>query len=163
MGSLLIAFLLFIIVGGDASVAIRETYAELAPFWAGTSRFFLAALVMWSSVSFKRIPLPRGSALLGTLLSGTLTVGLAFTLISGGLVETPASRFQILMATVPLPTIFLSYFHGVEAINRRGILGSLLAVGGSAFTVGGLKPRICHCHTSPRFFWQMPLWPKAAS
>ena len=43
--SVLIAFVLFIIVGGGASVAIRITYAELAPFWAAASRFILAALV----------------------------------------------------------------------------------------------------------------------
>jgi drug/metabolite transporter (DMT)-like permease len=88
-------------------------------------------------VSFKRLPLPQGRALVGALLFGTLTVGLAFILIGWGLVETPASRYQILMATVPLLTIFLSYLHGVEAISGRGVFGSLLAVGGIAFTVGG--------------------------
>jgi drug/metabolite transporter (DMT)-like permease len=41
------------------------------------------------------------------------------------------------MATVPLLTIFLSSLQGVEAINRRGVFGSLLAVGGIALTVGG--------------------------
>jgi len=73
----------------------------------------------------------------GALLFGTLTVGLAFSLISRGLVATPASRYQILMATVPLLTVFLSALHGIEAISLRGVLGSLLAVGGIAITVGG--------------------------
>ena len=41
------------------------------------------------------------------------------------------------MATVPLLTIFLSSLHGIEAITRRGLFGSLLAVGGIAFTFGG--------------------------
>ena len=71
------------------------------------------------------------------MLFGTLTVGLAFILIGWGLVATPASRYQILMATVPLLTVFLSALHGLEAISRRGVFGSLLAVGGIAFTVGG--------------------------
>ena len=132
-----IAFVLFILVGGGASVAIRITYAELAPFWAAASRFILAALVFWAMAFFKRIPLPKGRALVGALLFGTLTVGLAFLLISWGLVATPASRYQILMATVPLLTVFLSALHGIEAISLRGILGSLLAVGGIAITVGG--------------------------
>jgi drug/metabolite transporter (DMT)-like permease len=134
--STLIAFLVFVIVGGGASVAIRMTYAELAPFWAGASRFVLAALVLWALVAARRMPLPRGRALLGAVLFGTLTVGLAFALIGWGLVATPASRYQILMATVPLLTIFLSSMQGIEAISRRGILGALLAVGGIAFTVG---------------------------
>jgi len=135
--SVLIAFLLFIIVGGGASVAIRMTYAELAPFWAGASRFVLAGLVLWAMVYFKRIPLPTGRAMVGALLFGILTVGLAFILIGWGLVATPASRYQILMATVPLLTVFLSSLHGIEAISGRGVFGSLLAVGGIAFTAGG--------------------------
>jgi drug/metabolite transporter (DMT)-like permease len=108
----------------------------MAPFWAAASRFILAALVFWALVLFKRLPLPSGRAMLGALLFGVLTVGLAFTLIGWGLVETPASRYQILMATVPLLTVFLSSLHGVEAISMRGIIGSLLAVAGIAFTVG---------------------------
>jgi drug/metabolite transporter (DMT)-like permease len=135
--SVLIPFLVFILFGGGASVAIRMTYAEMAPFWAATSRFALAALVFWGLVSYKRIPLPKGRALVGALLFGTLTVGLAFLLIGWGLVATPASRYQILMATVPLLTIFLSSIHGLEAISRRGVIGSVLAVVGIAITVGG--------------------------
>lgn len=132
----LIGFLLFVLVTGGASVAIRITYTELAPFWVAASRFSLAALVFWALVLWKRLPLPRGRALMGALLFGALTVGLAFTLIGWGLVATPASRYQILMATVPLLTIFLSSLQGVEAISRHGILGALLAVGGIALTVG---------------------------
>jgi drug/metabolite transporter (DMT)-like permease len=135
--SVLIAFLVFILLVGGASVAIRITYAELAPFWAAASRFLLAALVFWALVIFKRIPLPKGRALLGALLFGILTIGLAFILIGWGLVVMPASRYQILMATVPLLTVFLSSLHGIEAISLRGVLGSLLAIGGIAFTFGG--------------------------
>jgi drug/metabolite transporter (DMT)-like permease len=135
--SILIPFLLFILVGGGASVAIRVTYAEMPPFWSAASRFALGALALWAIAFFKRIPLPRGRALVGAMLFGALTVGLAFLLISWGLVATPASRYQILMATVPLLTLFLSSLQGVEGITRRGVLGSLLAVAGIAFTVGG--------------------------
>jgi len=133
----LIAFSLFVIVAGGSSVAIRIIYAELAPFWTAASRFILAALVLWTLVAIKRLPFPKGRALLGAVLFGTLTVGLAFILIAWGLVVTPASRFQILMANVPLLTVFLSALHGVESITGRGIFGSLLVVGGIATTVGG--------------------------
>ena len=44
--TVLIAFLLFVFIMGGASVAIRITYAEMAPFWAGASRFLLAGLVL---------------------------------------------------------------------------------------------------------------------
>lgn len=135
--SVLIAFLLFILVSGGASVAIRITYQELAPFWAGASRFFLGALILWGLVLYKRLPLPRGRALAGAVLFGALTVGLAFMLVAWGLVETPASRYQILMATLPLLTLFLSSVQGIESITRRGVLGALLAVAGILVTVGG--------------------------
>jgi drug/metabolite transporter (DMT)-like permease len=135
--SVLIAFLMFIVVGGGASVAIRVTYGELAPFWAAASRFGLAALAFWVMVIIEKLPLPKGRALLGALIFGTLTVGLAFILIAWGLVETPASIYQILMALVPLFTLFLSALHGIESITRRGLFGSLLAVVGIAITVGG--------------------------
>jgi len=113
------------------------TYAELAPFWVGTSRFALAALAFWVLVFLRKFPVPKGRALLGAALFGTLTVGLAFALIGWGLVATPASRYQILMATVPLLTLFLASLQGIEAITRRGVLGSLLALAGIAITVGG--------------------------
>jgi drug/metabolite transporter (DMT)-like permease len=135
--SVLSAFLLFVLVSGGASVAIRMTYAEMAPFWVGTARFALAALAFWVLVFLRKFPVPKGRALLGAALFGTLTVGLAFALIGWGLVATPASRYQILMATVPLLTLFLASLQGIEAITRRGVLGSLLAVAGIAITVGG--------------------------
>ena len=135
--NVLFAFAAFVVVGGGASVAIRITYGEMAPFWAATSRFALGALVFWGFVVARKIPLPRGRALLGAVLFGALTVGLAFALIGWGLVETPASVYQILMALVPLATLFLSSFQGVEAITRRGIVGALLAVVGIAVTVAG--------------------------
>jgi drug/metabolite transporter (DMT)-like permease len=143
--SILIAFLLFIVVVGGSAVSIRITYQELAPFWAATSRFALAALAFWALVFFRGIPLPKGRALLGAVLFGTLTVGLAFALIGWGLVAIPASRYQVLMAMVPLLTIFLASLQGIEAITRRGLFGSLLAVGGIAITIGGASTS----HISP--------------
>jgi drug/metabolite transporter (DMT)-like permease len=135
--STLIAFLVYVIVGGGSAVAMRTTYGELSPFWAASSRFLVASAVVWALVWLRRVPLPRGRALLGAVLFGTLTSGLAFALITWGLVDVPASHYQILMATVPLLTVLLAFQHGVEAINRRGLLGSLLAVVGIALTVGG--------------------------
>jgi drug/metabolite transporter (DMT)-like permease len=133
----LAAFLLFVLVPGGAAVAVRFTYREMDPFWVGASRFTVAAAIFWVLAYVRRIPLPTGRALLGAVLYGTLTVGLAFLLMAWGLVEIPASTFQILMALVPLLTIFLSAAHGVETITRRGLVGSLLAVVGIGVTMGG--------------------------
>jgi drug/metabolite transporter (DMT)-like permease len=133
----LVAFAVFILFLGGASVAIRITYDEVAPFWMATARFGLAALVFWGLVVARKLALPRGRALIGAVLFGALTIGLAFVLIGWGLVETPASVFQVLMALIPLATLFLSRLEGVEAVNRREIIGSVLALGGIALTVSG--------------------------
>lgn len=132
----LVAFMLFVVFAGGASVAIRVAYGELPPFWTSAARFGLGALGFWVLVWNKKLRVPRGQALLGAVIFGTL-FGLAFVLIAWGLVDTPASFAQILMALVPLFTLFLSTLHGVEAITRRGILGSILALAGIALTVGG--------------------------
>jgi drug/metabolite transporter (DMT)-like permease len=133
----LIAFLLFVLSAGGASIAIRVTYGEMAPFWSATARFGLAAVAFWILVVIKRLAIPRGRALLGALIFGILTVGLAFILIGWGLVTTPASTYQVLMALVPLFTLFLSALQGLESIHKKGLIGSLLAVVGIAVTVGG--------------------------
>ncbi|MGD2028187.1 MAG: EamA family transporter [Anaerolineales bacterium] len=135
--NILVAFLFFILMAGGASVAIKITYVELAPFWAATARFLLGGLIFWGIVAYRKIPLPKGRALLGAVIFGALTTGFAFLLVAWALVEVPASLYQILMALVPLLTLFLSAIHGVESITRRGIFGALLAVIGIAVAVGG--------------------------
>lgn len=135
----LAAFGLFILLAGGASVAVRITYGELPPFYSGAARFALAGLIFWAILFILKIPFPRGRALLGAALFGTLSVGLSFTFIAWGLVETPASTYQVLMALVPLLTIFFAYLHGVERIRWQGLLGSLLAVAGIAVVVGGAR------------------------
>lgn len=133
----LAAFALFVVLAGGATVAIRFTYAELPPFWSGTARFGAGALVFWVLVLMLKIPLPRGRALLGAVLFGVLSVGGAFVLAAWGLVKTPASLAGVLLALVPLLTIFLAYLHGLERLRWQGLLGSLLAVVGIAVVFGG--------------------------
>ena len=133
----LIAFLTFVVLSGGASVAIRFTYGELQPFYGSMVRFGIGALVFWVLAWIKKIPLPRGRALLGAVLFGALSMGVAFALVSWGLVATPASTYQILMASVPLLTMFFAFAHRLEPLRVRGILGSLLTVAGIIVVVGG--------------------------
>jgi drug/metabolite transporter (DMT)-like permease len=133
----LAAFALMILAGGGSSIAIRFTYAELPPFWSGTARFMVGAMMFWSLLFLRKIDIPKGRALLGAVLFGALNIGGAFILIAWGLVKTPASLYQVLMALVPLLTLFFASIHGLETFSRRGLFGSLLAVAGIAFAVGG--------------------------
>lgn len=134
---ILLPFFIFILFVGGSPVAIRITYAELAPFWMGLARFGSGALVFWALAFYKRLEFPKGRALLGAVLYGSLGIGVSFVLLAWGLVETSASLAAILLALVPLMTVFLSALQGVEALTGRGVFGSLLAVAGTAITVGG--------------------------
>lgn len=138
--NVLTAFFLFVMIGGGSSVAIRITYAELDPFWVGTARFALGAFAFWIIVLVKKIPFPKGPALIGALIFGVLSVGFAYVFKAWGLVKTPASFYQILTALIPLITLFLSSIHGIEIISQRGIIGALLALAGIAVIVGGAEP-----------------------
>ena len=135
--NVLIPFAAFILLVGGSPVAMRISYAELAPFWMGLARFGLGAAAFWGLAVYKGIPVPKGRALLGAVIYGILGVGISFVLMAWGLVKTSASLAAILMALVPLMTVFLSAFQGVESLSVRGVFGSLLAVAGIAFTVGG--------------------------
>lgn len=133
----LIAFAIFVIVSGGASVAIRFTYAELPPFWSGTLRFIFGSIFFWAVVLIRRLELPKGRALTGAALFGVFSMGLPFLFIYWGLVKTPASLYQTIVALVPLITIFFAYFHGLESIRPRGLFGAALTVVGIVIAVGG--------------------------
>lgn len=133
----LIAFGIFILFGGGASIAIRYTYGELAPFWSGFLRFGAGAVIFWVLLLIRRVPFPRGRALIGAALFGFLSFGISFVLIYYGLTKTPASLFQITSAIVPILTLFLAAAHRLEPLRMRGIAGAFLALAGIAIAVSG--------------------------
>jgi drug/metabolite transporter (DMT)-like permease len=135
----LTAFVALVLFTGGASVAIRFTYAELPHFWSAAARFICASLFFWAWVLVSRIELPKGKALLGAMLFGVFGMGLSFSLIYWGLVKTPASLYQTILALVPLLTLFFAFFHRLEPFRSRGLLGAFLTVVGIALAVGGSK------------------------
>jgi drug/metabolite transporter (DMT)-like permease len=130
-------FALFILLVGGAPVAMRIGFAELPPFWLGLNRFGLGALAFWLLALMRGLKVPKGRALAGTILYGTLGMGVSFILLAWGLTETPASLAAILMALVPLMTVVLAFLQGAERLSARGVIGALLAAAGIAVSVGG--------------------------
>lgn len=133
----LAAFSLFVLVSGGASVAIRFTYAELPPFFGGAMRFVFGALFFWIYAFVRKIEIPKGRALLGAVLFGATSMGLSFTFIYWGLVKTPASLYQTIVALVPLLTLFFAALHRLESFRMQGLFGALLTVVGIVVAVGG--------------------------
>lgn len=130
------AFLAIVLLGGGNAVAIRFSNEELAPFWGATLRFGIAAIVLLAIVGLRRVPLPRGSALTGSLLYGLLGFGGAFGFIYWGLVRTPAGLAQVILALVPLLTFLLAVAQGLERFRRQSLAGALIALVGIAIVFG---------------------------
>jgi drug/metabolite transporter (DMT)-like permease len=133
----LLAFALLVLVGGTNAVAVRFSNVELPPFWGASMRFAAAALIFWIIVLARRIALPRGRALTGAMLYGLLAVGASYAFIYWALLRVQASLTMVVLAFVPLMTLFLAWAHGLETLSWRRLIGALIAVAGILVVVGG--------------------------
>jgi drug/metabolite transporter (DMT)-like permease len=140
----LVAFLGVVVVGGANFVAVKWTVEELDPLYGAMTRFGLACLVFFAILAAKRIPLPRGRALVGAALYGALGFGAAYALLYVALVELSVGVASVLMATVPVLTLVLAALQRLERFTLRGLVGGALAVGGiavlSVHSLGGDVP-----------------------
>ncbi|CAN5796032.1 EamA family transporter [soil metagenome] len=127
------AFLAIVLVGGLNGVGVRLSNAELDPFWGAALRFGLASLLMLGLVAIRRVPLPRGRALLGSVLYGLIGFAAAYALAYYALVETPAGLAMVILGLVPLLTLLLAVAHRQEKLRAQALAGSLVALAGVAF------------------------------
>ncbi|MGH2653021.1 MAG: DMT family transporter [Actinomycetota bacterium] len=131
----LTAFAVLVVIAGANGVAIRFSNRGLPPFWGAGLRFALASLAFFAVVLVRRVPLPRGRALVGTATFGAV-IGLGFGLGYWALQRIQAGTSQVIMALVPLLTLFLALAHRQERFRWRGLAGGLLAIGGVAIMFG---------------------------
>jgi drug/metabolite transporter (DMT)-like permease len=132
----LLAFAVLVLVGGTNAVAIRFSNLELPPFWGAGSRYAAAALILWAIVLVRRIALPKGRALVGALLYGLLGTGASFAFVYWALLRVQASQAIVVLALIPLITLFLAWAHGLEALSWRRVIGALVAIVGIFIVVG---------------------------
>ena len=132
-----IAFLLLAVFAGGNPVAVRFSNSGLPPFWGATLRLTAAALIFWVIVLVRRIPLPKGRALLGAVIYGLLSIGAAYAGLYWGLVHAPAGLAGAVLALVPLLTLLFASAHGLEKFSWRGLIGALVATGGILVGVVG--------------------------
>jgi drug/metabolite transporter (DMT)-like permease len=131
-----LAFAVMVLVGGTNAVAIRFSNLELPPFWGAGSRYAAAALILWAIVLVRRIALPKGRALVGALLYGLLGTGASFAFVYWALLRVQASQAIVVLALIPLITLFLAWAHGLEALSWRRVIGALVAIVGIFIVVG---------------------------
>jgi drug/metabolite transporter (DMT)-like permease len=127
-----LAFLGVVVLGGANAVAVRVENRELAPLWGATLRFGFAAIVLLTVVAIARIPLPRGRALIGSVLYGAVGFAGAFGLIHWALVQVPPASAQTVLALVPLLTLLFAVGQGLERFRTASLVGGLVAAAGVA-------------------------------
>jgi drug/metabolite transporter (DMT)-like permease len=130
------AFLAIVVLGGANGVAVHFSDVELAPLWGAAIRFVIAAAVLFGIVGVRRIALPRGAALTGSVVYGLLAFAGAFGFIYWGLVKVPPGLAQIILALVPLLTFLFAVVQGLERFRWQSLGGALLAIGGIGVVFG---------------------------
>jgi drug/metabolite transporter (DMT)-like permease len=128
----LVAFAISTILGGGNAIAVRFSNVELPPFFGAAIRFAIASLLLFLIVIYRRLPLPKGRALIGVLIFGTLQFGISYALIYWSLLEVPAGLFQVILALTPLLTFFFAVLHRQESFQWQTLFGGILAVAGIA-------------------------------
>ena len=129
-------FVSIALIGGGNPVGVAIVVDELAPIWAAAFRFLAAGAIFAVAMLVLRVPIPRGRALIGSLIYGVLGFFCAFTFLFWGLQETPPGTSQIIIALVPLLTLVLAVAHGLERFSLRALLGLAIAFGGLVFLIG---------------------------
>lgn len=132
----LLAFVGVVVFGGVNGVGIAILNADVAPLWGAALRFGAAATLLFAIVVVRRILLPRGPALVGSLAYGVLYFGLGFGLIHWALVEAPPGMSQVVLAVVPLLALLLAVAHRIERFQLQGLAGSVLALAGVMVVFG---------------------------
>ena len=135
-GTALAAFISGTVLAGGNAVGVRVSNRELEPFWGAGLRFLLAACLLGAVMAVMRLPLPRGRALLGVLLYGTLIFGGAFSFTYYALVRIHAGLGQTLLALVPLATLLLAVLHRQERLRPMAVAGTVLSVVGIGVIFG---------------------------
>jgi drug/metabolite transporter (DMT)-like permease len=126
----LISFVSSAVLAGGNAVAVRYSNRELAPLWGAGLRFALAALILLAIMAVMRLPFPRGRALVGAVLFGTLNFAGAFAFAYYGLIRVHAGLGQTLLALTPLATLLLAVLQRQERLRLAAALGSVIALVG---------------------------------
>lgn len=126
----LAAFLTVVLFLGVNFVAVKFSNMELPPFWGASLRFIIASVLLFGITRLRNIPLPRGAALTGASLYGLFAFAINFGFLYWALTRVSAGTASVLFATIPLITLLISSFMGMEKITGRGLFGAIIVIAG---------------------------------
>jgi drug/metabolite transporter (DMT)-like permease len=135
--STVVAFAAAVVIGGANFLAVRFSNQELEPFWGAGLRFTGAAIIFVALTLTLRLEWPRGRLLLLTAAYGIVSFTLSYALMYWALVQVTAGIAAVVLAIVPLVTPMLASVQRLESLDRRAVIGALVALGGIVWmTVG---------------------------
>jgi drug/metabolite transporter (DMT)-like permease len=129
----LLAFAGVVLCGGLNTIAVKQTVAELAPEWGAALRFLAAGLIFAGLTVARSRAFPRGRALGGALLYGTIGFGAAFGLVYPALRQVQAGTAAVVIALSPLATYALAVLQRQEAFRPKALTGAIVALAGVGF------------------------------
>jgi drug/metabolite transporter (DMT)-like permease len=132
-----VAFGFVCLIGGSNFVLVKLGLRELAPFYSAGVRFVIASVLLFAIVAVTNTPLPRGNALRGALVFGTLNFFASYAFVYWGAQRVPAATTGVVFGTVPLLTYTLALVQRIEAFRWRSMIGGAIAVTGVAFIARG--------------------------
>lgn len=131
------AFVAAVILGGGNFLAVRFSNGELPPFWGAALRFSLAGILFVAIALGLRLDWPKGRQLVMTGVYGLFTFTLSYALMYWALVTITAGTAAVVLALVPLVTTLLAAAQRLERLDRRTVIGAVIALGGIIWmTVG---------------------------
>jgi drug/metabolite transporter (DMT)-like permease len=171
----LTAFVLGSVLAGGNGVAIRFSNRELDWLWGAGLRFVLAAALFLGLMAALGVAMPRGRALAGAVVFGALQFAATYALAYYALVELHAGFGQILLALVPLFTLFLATAQRQERFRLGALAGAVLALAGvvvmssAAFegsfpllsVLAALASALCFAQAAVLVRWLPPVHPVA--
>jgi len=132
----MLAFVALVVLIAGNTVAVRLVSRQLPLFWGAGTRFAAAGLIFALVVSVRRLPLPRGRALVAALVFGVLQFGLGLALGYWAMQRVPAGLASLILALVPLFTLLTAAAARQERLTIRGAIGALIAVAGIGLLFG---------------------------
>jgi drug/metabolite transporter (DMT)-like permease len=133
----LTGFAFAVLIGGANFLAVRFSNQELEPFWGAGLRFAGAAVIFVAIALGLRLEWPRGRLFLLTAAYGVVNFTLSYALMYWALVQVTAGAAAVILAIVPLLTPMLAAVQKLETLDRRAIVGAIIALAGIVWmTVG---------------------------
>ena len=134
--SVLAAFVAMVLIGGNNVVAVRLSDRGLAPLYGAGLRFVAAAVLLFTVLLLRGIPLPTREQLKGTLLYGLLGFAISYAFAYLAMVSLSSGVAAVVLGSVPLITLFLAVAHRVEQFRLRGLIGGTIAIVGIIALIG---------------------------